>query len=101
MSNLLPTNETESSQISEHATEDDKRQQDLSYDSRNLSTKSLGVPEADASLTSMIKSSQSLQQEINGIFAQLNDLNRQVRIDIDDFCNIGMRNSTTLNNVQN
>lgn len=36
----------------------------------------------------LIRSSVQLQAEINALFVELSDLNRQVRVDIDDFCNI-------------
>ena len=36
----------------------------------------------------LLKQSLQLQEEINNIFHELSSLNRQVRIDIDDFCNI-------------
>lgn len=60
-----------------------------------------GNGEADPSLKDLIESSQRLQSEITDIFAKIKDLNRQVRIDIDDFCHIGVHNTTSTDNVRN
>lgn len=46
----------------------------------------------------LLKESKDLQNDINIIFAELSDLNRQVRIDIDDFCHIGVHSNTTIDN---
>lgn len=46
----------------------------------------------------LLKESKDLQNDINIIFAELSDLNRQVRIDIDDFCRIGVHSNTTIDN---
>lgn len=50
------------------------------------------------SIHKLLKESQDLQSEINIIFAELSDLNRKVRIDIDDFCHIGVHSNTTIDN---
>ncbi|QLQ82341.1 hypothetical protein HG537_0H01020 [Torulaspora globosa] len=50
------------------------------------------------SIGDLIKESQRLQKDINSIFAELSDINRQVRIDIDDFCRIGLHNTSNILN---
>lgn len=50
-------------------------------------------------LSGLLKSSLDLQNEINGIFEELCTVNRQVRVDIDDFCHIRDNSTTQVNNV--
>ncbi|CAR28883.1 hypothetical protein ZYGR_0U02410 [Zygosaccharomyces rouxii] len=50
-------------------------------------------------LSELSKSSWQLQNEINGIFEELCSVNRQVRVDIDDFCHIRDNSTTNINNA--
>lgn len=59
---------------------------------------SLSSEQEEQSIGDLIKESQRLQKYINSIFAELSDINRQVRIDIDDFCRIGLHNTSTILN---
>lgn len=52
----------------------------------------------EQSIGDLVKESQELQKDINSIFAELSDINRQVRIDIDDFCRIGLNNTSSILN---
>ncbi|QLL31933.1 hypothetical protein HG536_0C01000 [Torulaspora globosa] len=52
----------------------------------------------EQSIADLINESQRLQKDINSIFAELSDINRQVRIDIDDFCRIGLHNTSAILN---
>lgn len=56
------------------------------------------VGEDKNTMADLIKDSQGLQKEINTIFAELSDINRQVRIDIDEFCRIGLHNTSSILN---
>lgn len=39
-------------------------------------------------ISSLISESQSLQAEINNLFGELAAVNREIRIDVDDFCDM-------------
>lgn len=52
-----------------------------------------------SSIKELIRESQELQNEINSIFAELSDINRQVKIDIDDFCHIGLHSTSSILNA--
>lgn len=49
-----------------------------------------------SSVKDLIGEAQELQSEINSIFAELSDINRQVKIDIDEFCHIGLQNTSSI-----
>ncbi|CCC69300.1 hypothetical protein NCAS_0C03100 [Naumovozyma castellii] len=50
-------------------------------------------------LAELIRQAKSNQTDINAVFASLSDVNRQVRIDVDDFCGI-LSNVTDLSRSQ-
>ncbi|KAL3237697.1 uncharacterized protein RNJ42_00684 [Nakaseomyces bracarensis] len=58
-------------------------------------------PQMENRKTELIDRSVQLQAEINSVFAELSDLNRQVRIDIDDFCNIYENSLLNANDTTN
>ncbi|GAV55292.1 hypothetical protein ZYGR_0AS06160 [Zygosaccharomyces rouxii] len=52
-----------------------------------------------SNLSELLKSSWKLQNEINSTFEELCGVNRQVRVDIDDFCHIRDNSTTNINNA--
>lgn len=57
-------------------------------------------PSDEGELDGLLERSQLLQTEIGAIFAKFCDINRQLRIDIDDFCDIcdnSIANATNAN----
>lgn len=52
-----------------------------------------------SNVSELLKSSLGLQNEISGTFEELCGVNRQVRVDIDDFCHIRDNSTTNINNV--
>lgn len=54
---------------------------------------------SSSSVGELIRESQALQNEINSIFAELSDINRQVKIDIDEFCHIGLHSTSSMLNA--
>lgn len=47
-----------------------------------------GSPEGSDRVRNLISESQALQTEINNLFNELSAVNREIRIDVDDFCDM-------------
>ncbi|GCF00859.1 hypothetical protein ZYGM_000735 [Zygosaccharomyces mellis] len=52
-----------------------------------------------SNFSELLKSSLQLQNEISGTFEELCGVNRQVRVDIDDFCHIRDNSTSNIDNV--